>query len=286
MPEERDVFAAAPDAFPLAGERWVTMAFVHWLAMRSTQCYVRNRVRQEYSITIAENLRARLGSQEVEIACADIAALGPSAQTLREVEEAWAEAVLIPAARESLDAALRFDGAGVRLDAEFKLCRRVSLFRCFPYRCTFAARGVRGMYLALPYLCQTGERAKAYVDFLLPLFRRRHLCAALPRAGLPAFVAVDSPEKFGGAILVALAMVWPEYMLRDPEQQGWTWKQLLAGGSFTHAVIVCADPPHRLWRIEKAAFPPRIPQEIGGVSGPSRSFGFRRVRGLKPLHFM
>ena len=255
-PTVEDVQSAIPDVIDITSERLVTFRFMQWLAQHTTQHYVRERVANDYLLQVFNTLVARVdaGDMTVDLQLEDVAALAASAKTLAAVEECWTEALLLPAANEHFEKTTLLDGAGARIDAEYKMCRRVEIDGRFPFKCTYRARGVRGLYLGKPMLSKSAEGSKGYIDFLVALWRRRRrVCEHLPRKGLPSFVVLDSAIKYGRAVLVSLALVWPEYMLIDQKWSVLPWSQLIKLRVFTNAVILASDPPHRLWTVQQNA---------------------------------
>ena len=68
---------------------------------------------------------------------------------------------------------------------------------------------------------------------------------------MPFFVVMDNAPKFRRWVLLALARVWPEFMLVDPSQATLTDTHLAKEGQFTDAVLIASDPPHRIWRMQR-----------------------------------
>jgi len=162
------------------------------------------------------------------------------------------------------------DGCGWRIDAEFKLCRRVqgishnrlrmnlrrgSANAC-PWRASFCARGPVGLYLSDLALSSTGETGLAYLLWLVGLFRiRRERLEAQDNFGLPIFVCIDYAPTYKAFVLAAVAYVWPEFMVDESIGHSTATPHSYVHNAHVRkdVVLICSDPWHRVLRIQQRA---------------------------------
>ena len=192
--------------------------------------------------------------------------LAPSPHVLRLVSDRCLVCFVPAYFAEHLRLARQIDGAGLRLDAEFKMAKRI---RCYvethgvsgkrlklenPFKCTLACRGVRGLYLAPLTLFTTGETGDAYVQFLVPLLQeRRATCENDVAQGLPDFISFDSGPAYCLYALAAVGEVWPQAVYGQDRPPCKTAAASRLHSSLHHdSVSIVSDPPHRRWHWQKA----------------------------------
>ena len=191
--------------------------------------------------------------------------LAPSAYLLRLVSDRCLGCFLPAYFLEHMKKARQIDGAGLRLDAEFKLAKKVRShdMQCSesskkrklqsPFKCTLACRGVRGLYLAPLTPCETWETGDAYVEFLLPILRdRRASCEHDVAQGMPRFVSFDNGPASALYALAAVGEIWPQavYGSSSPPCESPKTSRLHVSLR-RNAVAVVSDPPHRRWHCQK-----------------------------------
>ena len=267
-PVRSDIERACPQAIFVSRQCAVTMAFVELLDRRrrlrlNLQALNRDIV-SRYLDSLVQVMRQR--GELCDSASEYVLHLAPSPYVLRLVSDRCLDCFVPAYFAEHLRLARQIDGAGLRLDAEFKMAKRI---RCHgethgvlvkrvklqnPFKCTLACRGVRGLYLAPLSPFTTGETGDAYVQFLVPLLQeRRATCENDVAQGLPDFISFDNGPACCLYALAAVGEVWPQAVYGQDQPPCKT-----AAASRLHSslrrdsVSIVSDPPHRRWHWQKA----------------------------------
>ena len=262
-PVRSDIERVFPRVIFLSRQCAITMAFAEWVDRRRRLIFNVRTLHQElhgaFLDTLAELLRQR-GSLCPE-APEHVLSLVPSPYVLRLVSDRCLDCFLPAYFEEHIRLARQIDGAGLRLDAEFKMVQKVRSARSpksaagkrlkleSPFKCILACRGVRGLYLAPLTLSRAFETGDGYVEFLLPLLRaRRASCEGEVGQGMPNFLSFDNGPAYSLYAIAALGEVWPQAVYgRDKPPCSTPARSRHHRSLRADVVDVVSDPPHRRW---------------------------------------
>ena len=266
-PGRSDVERCFPRAIFVSRQCAVTMAFAEWVDRHRRLRFSVRSLHQDlmgaYLDSLAEILRSRglLFPEAPEHALS----LVPSPYILRLVSDRCLDCFVPAYFAEHLRKARQIDGAGLRLDAEFKMVQKVRV-ACrakagakkvrkleAPFKCVLACRGVRGLFLAPLTLSKSYETGDGYVDFLLPILRERRACCEGDQGqGLPDFISFDNGPAYSLFALAAVGEVWPQAVYdRDQPPCKTPARSRHHPSLRADAVAVVSDPPHRRWHWQR-----------------------------------
>ena len=188
---EDDVLAAVPRCIPLTQKTYVTFAFVEWVNRRLRHRRNVRQLKRDLVLFYTDCLAAaERGQQTCSWDPEMLVCCTPSRHVLDQVADAVLECFVPKLFSAHMRAIRRLDGAGVRLDAEFKMAKFIvrqtrdpngDVVISHPYKCLLAARGVRGLYLDALRGEPSAEAGTGYVNFLQPIcFDRKAACAGEP----------------------------------------------------------------------------------------------------------
>jgi hypothetical protein len=154
---EEDISATIPEAIAMTQKTYVTMAFVEWIDRKRHLGMNTLALCRDVASAFLDGLIAatREGTQTVDDP-GQLFCLLPSKNTLERLSSLCLAAFVPAVWTEHLTMARKLDGGGLWLDAEFKMAKRIvayvsdpksKLKATFPFPCSLACRGVRGLYL-------------------------------------------------------------------------------------------------------------------------------------------
>lgn len=256
---ERDITRAVPHAIALSQKTFVTMAFVEWLDRRVKLRFNRDALHRDVLSRYLDGLvdAARRTTCPISNPAAVIS-LTPGPRVLDSLADLCLEAFVPRLFAEHLRLARRLDGAGLRLDAEFKMAPKLSEYASgddgketmtFPYKSCLACRGLRGLYLAAVHPQRTFETGEGYVAFLAPILRQRHAeCISEAQQGIPAWMCFDNAPAYELYALAALGVEWPHAVYgSDAPPAADPCVARLHTSLRRDACSLLSDPPHRRW---------------------------------------
>ena len=268
-PVRSDIERAFPRAIFVSRQCVVTMAFVEWLdrrrRLRLNLRALNTEIVSRYMDALIEKLREH--GELAPFTPEYVLHLAPSAYVMRLVSDRALDCFVPSYFEEHLRLARQIDGACLRLDAEFKMAKKIrthvflpsaSSGKRFkvesPFKCTLACRGVRGLFLAPLTPSRSYETGDAYVQFLVPLLRqRRETCEHDAEQGRPIMIAFDNGPAYEKFALAAVGEVWPQAVYgRDQPPCHTPAKSRQHSSLILGAVDVVSDPPHRRWHWQKA----------------------------------
>ena len=288
---EEDVIAAVPRCIVLSQRVYVAFAFVEWVNRRLRH---RRNIRQLkrdlvlfYTDALAawEKEQARCTWDPEMLVCCT-----PSGHVLGKIADAVLECFVPALFAQHMRAVRRLDGAGVRLDAEFKMAKFIvqqsvnangDLLIEHPFKCLLAARGVRGLYLDALHGEASAEAGIGYVKFLHPIcVERKAVCAKDPEEGLFDFLVFDNGPAYELYALATVGAVWPKSIYGTPEPPSANIAEARHHASLRKDIVpVASDPPHRRWPFHKnlnnshadfADFDAALKYALGRISAPTR----------------
>ena len=246
----------------------VTMAFVEWLdrrrRLRLNLRPLNHEILSRYLEALVDKVRVQADAVDI-LATEHLLHLAPSPYHLRLVSDRCIDCFVPSYFAKHVRMARQIDGAGIRLDAEFKMALRVGQYYKpvkgakkqkvgRPFHCTLACRGVRGLFLAPFTPFPTYETGDSYVEYLLPILReRRDVCAGDVGDGKPDFISFDNGPAYQLFALAAVGEVWPDAVYGTPQPPCATPALSRKHSSLQlKSVDVVSDPPHRRWHWQKA----------------------------------
>ena len=268
-PDRSDIERVVPEAIFVSRQCLVTMRFVEWLDRRRRLRMNLGALRRDVVSTYVDKLIDLASSRsDFRPSPEKVLAVAPSLYTLRLVSDRCIDCFVPAYFATHMRMVRQIDGAGIRLDAEFKMAGKVGRYvtldsprpgqkrrRAFQTAtCMLSCRGVRGLFLAAPSPVLSGESGDAYVDFLLPILRdRRESCEDDAFAGRPDFFAFDNGPAYELFALAAAGEVWPQQLYGRDIPPCKTPALSRQHSSLRRDVIaVVSDPPHRRWAWKKA----------------------------------
>ena len=158
--------------------------------------------------------------------------------------------------KEHIRKAGQIDGAGLRVDAEFKLADKI---RC-PQRAqvvlarkwSWTTLGVRGLDLAPLTPSTTWKSGDADVQFSLPMLQERRVTCEIDVAqGLPEFISFDNGSACCLNALAAAGELWPRavYCRHQPPCQTPAASPLHS--SLRRDAVAIVSDPLRRWHCQK-----------------------------------
>ena len=268
-PDRSDIERLVPEAIFVSRQTVVTMRFVEWLDRRRRLRLNLLALRRDVvSSMIDAFLQSESLASDFDMGPEQVLSLAPSMYTLRLVSDRALDCFVPAYFASHMRMVRQIDGAGLRLDAEFKMAPKIGRYqsaessgsgqkrrrRWQGHTCMLSCRGVRGLFLAAPRPVNSGETGEAYVDFVLPILRdRRESCEADAHAGRPVFFAFDNGPAYELFALAAAGEVWPQAMYGRDSPPCKTAALSRQHPSLRRDVIdVVSDPPHRRWSWKKA----------------------------------
>ena len=218
--QNADVERAVPDAIAVSRKTLVTFRFVRWVWVRSLEPMSAATRRRHLFLQYQDSLL--FGAVLTTSQCdniLDVVQLLPSNHILQMVDDLAGECFTDLLFYRHRDRFAQLDGAGEKLDTEFKMAARVVRQNPVtggqqrPWHGTMCVRGARGFFLDDLFLTtrESGERYSSWSRARWA--RRRRLCVGEVMAGLLDFVCLDNAPAFELWVLATAATVWPEYLI-------------------------------------------------------------------------
>ena len=220
-------------------------------------------LRRDLANAYVDSIAVRSRENSISIAtCNGFQDIIPSQHVLRMIGHTCLDCFVPKLFADHMAMVRKIDGAGLRMDAEFKLGKHLVVTKTLasgkqvverPYRCCIAVRGVRGLYLDVLKPQKTHETGEAYQEVMKPIAaQRKALCADTSCTGLLDFIVFDNGPAYELYALAAVGHVWPEHLFGAPEPPRASSVNSRLHPSLRRDVIpVVSDPPHRRWHWQK-----------------------------------
>lgn len=254
-----DILRNVPTAISINQKTYVTMAFVEWVDRRIRLRMNLNALSRDLASSYLDAFILAARELQMPMTRPDrVIALVPSSSALDRMVDLCLDAFVPGIFEEHMRLARKLDGAGYRLDAEFKMAPKISVSErgtdgtvrsIFPFKCCIACRGARGLYMAAIEPQRTYETGEAYVLFLSPILKgRKSQCAGEPTQGCPSWMCFDNGPAYQLFALAAVGAQWPRQVYNSDEPPN---PDPVVARNSVHlrrdACSVVSDPPHRRW---------------------------------------